>query len=434
MSDQELDNLFKDASGKLDTPFDASDWQKMETLLDAKGTVQPSFWNWKKYTWVTVFFITSVALVELWSVNQYDDQRTAHASIVDEKAISTSEDDSTDASVEMVAGQAKTKVDEKNTSVSVKQQYAVQQKEMRDKHVTNEREKSPIEKREQDDQKYSKRFTSTSKPQDLRSNDAEIKKVINNEEVSAQLNGKNQADNPQRISLEEVSQHSSAKEDSSDLPIVNHVVSSDSTKEELPKENKSLENNRSFSLKLVLSPDFSSVGYFTPGKTGFNYGLMAEYAFGKHISVSAGGIWSKKLYTYKNIENYSYGQVQDGKTIDGDCRILDVPLNVNYYFNPGHRFTVYASVGLSSYIMFKESYNYDVVKNGYSYDYTTQVKRKNNEWFKMSNLSIGLQYQLKKQWALQIEPFVKAPLSGIGEGHYKLVSSGIFTNIKYTFK
>src|SRR5215213_2300427 len=50
MSDKELDDLFKDASGKMDMPFEASDWRKMESLLDDKGGIRSAFWNWKTYT------------------------------------------------------------------------------------------------------------------------------------------------------------------------------------------------------------------------------------------------------------------------------------------------------------------------------------------------------------------------------------------------
>jgi hypothetical protein len=203
--------------------------------------------------------------------------------------------------------------------------------------------------------------------------------------------------------------------------------------EDLVDEKEELPHNKTLSAKLVLSPDYSSVGYFTPGKTGLNYGLLAEYALGRHVSISTGAIWSVKLYSDKSSEGSVYGQIMNSEKIDGDCRILDIPVNVNYYFNPGQRFTIYGSLGLSSYIMFKENYNYSITNSGKSYDYSMQVERKNNEWFKMSNISIGLQYQLRKHWSLQAEPFVKAPLSGIGEGNYKLVSSGVFVNVKYTF-
>ena len=38
-----------------------------------------------------------------------------------------------------------------------------------------------------------------------------------------------------------------------------------------------------------------------------------------------------------------------------------------------------------------------------------------------------------KHFYLQLEPFVKAPLSGVGEGEVDLVSSGLFINLKYNF-
>jgi hypothetical protein len=65
MSDQELDDLFKEAAGKLSTPFDSADWKKMEALLD-EGTVRPAFWNWKKYLLGTIIFLSAVLSMETW--------------------------------------------------------------------------------------------------------------------------------------------------------------------------------------------------------------------------------------------------------------------------------------------------------------------------------------------------------------------------------
>ena len=62
---------------------------------------------------------------------------------------------------------------------------------------------------------------------------------------------------------------------------------------------------------------------------------------------------------------------------------------------------------------------------------TTKVDGKNNEWFKVFNLSIGVEHRLSNRWSLQAEPFFKAPLGDIGEQGVRLSSAGIFFGLKY---
>ena len=409
MSDKELDDLFKEASGKMDMPFEASDWQKMETLLDDKGGIRSAFWNWKTYTLATLLLLfgTTTTIILL--------------NTKEEESLSPQEEQimSPDKSLAAESG-TENKV-EAITPLRTKEALDRQEKEMNKPVVIRKAIGLKLkEQRPAHDRVGSLKIDDSTKIHE------EITSFNDDAKTPVIENGSGSA------SHSNVESESSSTDSTVAVKPDEELKAKDSTEEK--SSDKNAVNNHSFSVKAVLSPDFSSVGYFTPGETGFNYGLLAEYGLGKHFSVSAGAIWSKKLYSSESEESSGYGQVLSSKTITGDCRILDIPILINYYFNPGHRFTVYGSMGLSSYIMFKEVYNYEVVKGGKSYDYTTSVERKNNEWLKMANISIGLQYRLANQWSLQAEPFVKAPLAGIGEGGIKLVSSGIFINIKYTFK
>ncbi|MBA4058758.1 MAG: hypothetical protein C0490_28835 [Marivirga sp.] len=118
--------------------------------------------------------------------------------------------------------------------------------------------------------------------------------------------------------------------------------------------------------------------------------------------------------------------------LDGDCRVLDIPINVTYYIFPDRRTNLFVSVGSSSYIMLKEQYVYTVWANQKEYQYEENFSHKNNEWFSMLNLSIGVQQRLGKRFFAQAEPFLKAPVSGVGEGKVNLMSTGIFFSLKYS--
>lgn len=189
-------------------------------------------------------------------------------------------------------------------------------------------------------------------------------------------------------------------------------------------------------IKLTLSPDFSSIDYGKPGKPGVNAGLMVEYFIINNLSASSGAIWSRKIYSTKNPETtYSLGGYYSKvDLLDGDCRVLDIPLNLTYYFTSQRRVQFFVTAGVSSYVMLQEKYGYTVSVNNYSRHYEESYRNENNEWFSMLNLSIGVQRKISNRISLQAEPFLKAPIAGVGEGKVNLMSTGIFGSIKYKLK
>lgn len=217
------------------------------------------------------------------------------------------------------------------------------------------------------------------------------------------------------------------KADSVDHAATNKETTDDTSE----KEEKSRESN--WYVKLLVSPDFSAIGYSKPGKTGFNIGLTVEYSPAKHWGISTGAIWSKKLYDKNNPgKSYSYGGASfEADYLDGDCRVLDIPINVTYYILPEARLNFYATVGVSSYIMLKENYVYTVTTNNQDYYYYEDYKNENRHWFSMLNISFGLQYRVSPRLQIQAEPFLKAPMSGVGAGKIDLVSAGTFFALKY---
>jgi hypothetical protein len=180
-------------------------------------------------------------------------------------------------------------------------------------------------------------------------------------------------------------------------------------------------------VKLVVAPDYSTVKSVTPNGLGINYGGLIEYRITKHWSVATGGIWSKKIYSAKDVEYNGY----NADRVDGDCRMWDIPVNVYYNFTSNKPFSFYASAGFSSYLMNEENYVYYVETAYGSYEHPKQVKGENNEWFKTLNLSVGMQFRMSQQFSLQFEPTLKAPLAGVGEGEVSLVSLGAFFNLRY---
>ncbi len=210
-------------------------------------------------------------------------------------------------------------------------------------------------------------------------------------------------------------------------------TATDTTSDNSAEEKKKEKVPAKWFLKLPVSPDFSSIDYGKPGKSGINIGLMAEYMPTKHWSVSLGAIWSKKIYSWDSPDKTYGGNNWSAKAsyLDGDCRVLDIPLNITYYLRPEARTNFFITAGASSYIMLKEMYTYTVWANQREFIYDEEYVRKNKNWFSMLNLSIGVQHRLSNRFQVQAEPFLKAPISGVGQGKVNLVSMGAFFTLKY---
>ncbi|PZR36757.1 MAG: hypothetical protein DI538_13450 [Azospira oryzae] len=554
MSDQELDDLFKEASARYEAPFEEKEWEKMAALLDKSPSPKPGFWNWKIRSGLALLlFMSGTVLITQWDkvdgsvekkgkaseLRSTDGVSSAkateqteskeHASSKDTATERTIEDNHAigrspvvreqepvssplaDASVSPLVRtkgnpvnenmeQRKAKTTDENGETALKESVA-ERTQQNNSSRENASTKDHLNKKNKGQEQLStatksafgkKRtiqklpalvaqqpngkvstsakesavssgeqsgdISTTSKnekemlpPDEMVSG---VKDEVTNEKGSASLlaGSKPMAvtnvseEQKERLSASAIPPGSTATSKnnsvallSSDSSLVatssireDSVIHEAAAKKKERKRNDSTKTDR-FSVKLALSPDFSSIGYFKPGKTGFNYGLLAEYAITRHWSITLGGIWSKKSYADTETENLGYGTVNSTR-IDGSCRVLDLPLNMTYYFRPQNAFSLYGSVGLSSYFMFDEDYTYDYVYGTKQYSYSKKIDRGNTEWFRMMNLSVGIQQQLSARVRLQLEPFIKAPLSGIGGGDLKLVSSGVFFNVKYTFK
>lgn len=187
-----------------------------------------------------------------------------------------------------------------------------------------------------------------------------------------------------------------------------------------------------FSVALIASPDFSGLGFSTLSKSGSNMGVTLEYHFSPRFSFTTGMVRSRKIYSvtegFEPYEGYwDYKHKPD--LIDGGCIVLDIPININYNFPFGEKSNAFVSTGLSSYIMTRENYNY--IYSNYQNDY--EIKNKNNHILGIYNLSIGYERFIGSKWSLGIEPFAKIPITQIGYGNLKLMSTGAFFSLNYHF-
>lgn len=201
------------------------------------------------------------------------------------------------------------------------------------------------------------------------------------------------------------------------------------------KKKASAKKSNSLFFTLSTGPDFSFVGSEGPGKVKFVAGVGVGYTIKEKFTIRTGFYTARKLYSAQPSDYkappafYTYYPYLE--KIDADCKVYEIPLLVSYSFGKSTKQSWFASTGLSSYLMKRETYNYF-----YKYTPTSPtvsrewtVPDKNNHFFSVLNLSAGYQRKIGKNFSLTIEPYMKVPLSGVGFGKVKLNSGGVLFSI-----
>ncbi|WP_423146825.1 hypothetical protein [Rubrolithibacter danxiaensis] len=206
----------------------------------------------------------------------------------------------------------------------------------------------------------------------------------------------------------------------------------------LNKTTKSEERkNKTFKLPLSLAfstgPDFSSVNSLIGNKATWSFGIMLNAAISNKFSLSTGVKYGGKDY---NASGFNYNLSPSLKSqiteIEGSCNVLEIPLRASYTVFSKKPNSITLNSGLSSYLMLKERYVFKYTPQSKINDYVLQEHNANQHYLSILDISASFKTKLKGQKAaLGIEPYIKVPLQGIGEGKVNLKSSGISLNLYY---
>lgn len=194
---------------------------------------------------------------------------------------------------------------------------------------------------------------------------------------------------------------------------------------EKKKTKKNIAGN--FGITVSVGPDLSFVSLNKLGKATIMYGAGLSYNFGKRLVVRTGFYASNKIYDAAPDQyhtpggNYPYLY-----NIAAECKVYEIPVSLAYNFGFGKKHNWFGNVGLSSFLMKTEDYNYQYkTPSGQYYNYAIGVKDRNKHYFSVLTLSAGYNYKLSNRVSFQAEPYVKIPLGGVGLGKVKLNSGGI---------
>jgi len=187
-----------------------------------------------------------------------------------------------------------------------------------------------------------------------------------------------------------------------------------------------------FALTVLASSNLNGVGSFTDSKVGTTGGFLFSVGLTKKFTISTGAAYAKTPYS-TDFYNYhtSYPFKTNPETVTADCRVLDIPLNIDYKFIQKGRNSFSVGSGLSSYIMLSEKYHYDYANPNPYWLTDVSVENKNRHFLGVLNLDATYQRQLNSKLSLALQPYLKLPLTDIGNGQVKLQSTGVSVGVSW---
>ncbi|HEY6502479.1 MAG TPA: hypothetical protein VIZ28_00770 [Chitinophagaceae bacterium] len=201
----------------------------------------------------------------------------------------------------------------------------------------------------------------------------------------------------------------------------------------IPKKERSKKAS-TFFFSLSAGPDISSVDPGNPGEVKLMTGAGAGYTIKERLTIRTGFYAVSKVYSaspdqYKPsppLPNPNY--LSD---ISADCKVYEIPLSLAYNFGRSAKHKTFASVGLSTLVMKKETYDYVYYYPGNPtpYPHTLTINNGSKHYFSILTLSGGYQRRINKTFSVAAEPYIKLPLAGIGFGNVKLNSAGILFSV-----
>ena len=216
--------------------------------------------------------------------------------------------------------------------------------------------------------------------------------------------------------------------------IVNSIPVVDQAADKKVARNK---RNLPVSMAISAGPEFNSASTVVGGDPGFSAGLTFGFGITKKLDLLTGARYSLKKYNSGPELRYSFPNTAAWAkytltNLDATCAVLEIPLQASYNIMNNSKNMVNLNAGISSYLMLKEDYDFKYNTSYGPTDKLLQKRNANQHLLSIVDLSATYFIKLKStNLKLGLEPFVKIPLSGVGEGNINLKSSGVSLKLRY---
>ncbi len=210
--------------------------------------------------------------------------------------------------------------------------------------------------------------------------------------------------------------------------IVKPATKNKSEQEEKKTANDKKKNRPGFYFGTAAGVELNQVKTQDMTKAGFNGGVILGVQLNKKIAVETGVQLSQKKYysdgKYFKPKTGSMPANMNVSSLQSTSTIIEIPVSVKYNFSKKKN-TLYGKAGLSSYIMTKESNNYQAVVSGQQQQVNSTYKANKAYLASDVRISAGYQHGLNKKLNMRVEPYIQIPLKGIGVGSLPVTTTGL---------
>jgi hypothetical protein len=208
------------------------------------------------------------------------------------------------------------------------------------------------------------------------------------------------------------------------------------TKKDKPSLKPILRTGPRFTLAILAAPDFNAVNSFSRNQVGTNFGVQLGIHLSKKFSISTGASYAVKPYQasgsqYNSANWQGVPAANLPNYITANCKVLDIPLNLNYQFYTQGKNKFAVGSGLSSYIMLRENYHFEFADGSGKPSYDIQVDGRNQHWLGVLNLNATYERRINSKFSTIIQPYMKLPITGIGVGRVDLRSTGVAVGVSW---
>ncbi|GAA3994066.1 hypothetical protein [Mucilaginibacter dorajii] len=193
-----------------------------------------------------------------------------------------------------------------------------------------------------------------------------------------------------------------------------------------------IKNRPQFSISVLAASDANAVNSFGHSQTGTNYGVQLSLKLTRKLTVSTGAAYAIKPYsTSPGSYSSAYPQSVYTTNIQANCKVLDIPLNVSYQVYSKGNNAISLGSGVSSYFMLRENYRYDYTQDSGLDPKYIEIKNQNKHLFGVLNINANYQRRINSRFSAVVQPYMKLPLTGIGNGKVDLKSTGVALGINW---
>lgn len=431
---EDVDALFQEGSEKHEFEYNEAAWGQMEDLLDRRDKRRRLIW-W----WFLGIGLSLLVFAIYWGQNRkLGNDTNTEENVMLEQPLSTSIDainttaqtpltERAAIKAEKTTGREKKNVEKQsfeNTLTTKESQVAENQS------TTNTRQTVPIRQNKE----VATELKRTEQNIDLLITPEQL---LTKKEETLDLSKKVAKEITEEIENRSITSSTLAALPrlSNIVDIPNDTVHFDLTFLENTGKEKKHRNNH-FVFGVLVASEASFVETSTLCSPTWKAGLSLAYRFGGKHALKLGANYIRKDYATNDAANYRapQGFWENGvapQSVTANCDILELTLSESFFFKGHTQKGFYANIGLTSYLMLEEIYNYSYENPPSNARMRWGTQNTNQHWMGIGEIALGYNFPFADKSSLQIAPYAQIPLTGVGHGQLKLFSSGVL--VRYNF-